>query len=118
MLERIVRVAIGHRWVMLGLPLGLALLGAWSFTRLPIDAVPDITNVQVQINTPAPGYSPLEVEQRVTFAVESARAVLPGLDPPRPLSRYGLPQVPAVFAEGPDVYFARQQVADRLQQVR
>ena len=90
----------------------------WSFTQLPIDATPDITNVQVQINTEAPGYSPLESEQRVTFPIETALAGLPRLDYTRSLSRYGLSQVTVVFEDGTDIYFARQQVAERLQQVK
>jgi cobalt-zinc-cadmium resistance protein CzcA len=117
MLEKIIRFAIGHRWLMLALTLALVILGTWSFTRLPIDATPDITNVQVQINTEAPGYSPLESEQRVTFPIESALAGLPGLDHTRSLSRYGLSQVTAVFEDGTDLYFARQLVGERLQQV-
>ena len=68
-LERIIRLAIAHRWLVLLLTMGAAVLGAWSYARLPIDATPDITNVQVQINTQAPGYSPLEAEQRITFPV-------------------------------------------------
>jgi cobalt-zinc-cadmium resistance protein CzcA len=118
MLESVIRFAIGHRCLMLVLTLALVAVGAWSFTRLPIDATPDITNVQVQINTEAPGYSPLEAEQRVTFAIETALAGLPGLDYTRSISRYGLSQVTAVFHDGTDLYFARQQVAERLQQVR
>ena len=88
--------------------LALAALGVWSFQRLPIDAVPDITNVQVQINTEAPGYSPLEAEQRITFPIETAIAGLPRLDYTRSLSRYGLSQVTVVFEDGTDIYFARQ----------
>ena len=118
MLEKIIRFAIAHRWLMFALTLALVALGSWSFTRLPIDATPDITNIQVQINTEAPGYSPLEAEQRVTFPIETALAGLPGLDYTRSLSRYGLSQVTVVFADGTDVYFARQQVAERLQQVK
>src|SRR5690606_4815012 len=87
MLERMIRFAIGHRWLMLALTLALVALGAWSFTKLPIDATPDITNVQVQINTEAPGYSPLESEQRVTYPLETAMAGLPGLDYSRSISR-------------------------------
>jgi cobalt-zinc-cadmium resistance protein CzcA len=117
MLERIIRFGIAHRWLMLALTLALVMAGAWSFTRLPIDATPDITNVQVQVNTEAPGYSPLEAEQRVTFPIETALAGLPGLDYTRSLSRYGLSQVTVVFHDGTDLYFARQQVAERLQQV-
>ena len=96
--------------------LGLSALGFWNYGRLPIDAVPDITNVQVQINTEAPGYSPLESEQRVTFPVETALAGLARLEYTRSISRYGLSQVTVVFEDGTDIYFARQQVAERLQQ--
>src|SRR5262245_45254054 len=95
-----------------------AALGILSFTRLPIDAVPDITNVQVQVNTEAPGYTPLEAEQRITVPLETAMAGLAGLDYTRSLSRYGLSQVTIVFEDGTDIYFARQQVAERLQAVR
>ncbi|MBD8637363.1 CusA/CzcA family heavy metal efflux RND transporter [Stenotrophomonas sp. CFBP 13725] len=118
MLERLVRGAIAQRWLMMGLTLALVLVGTWSFSRLPIDATPDITNVQVQVNTAAPGYSPLESEQRITYAVETAMAGLPALDQVRSLSRYGLSQVTVVFEDGTDLYFARQQVAERLQQVK
>ena len=118
LLERIIVAAIAHRWLMLALTGVLVLLGSWSFTRLSIDATPDITNVQVQINTAAPGYSPLEAEQRITFAVETAMAGLPKMERVRSLSRYGLSQVTVVFVDGTDLYFARQQVAERLQQVR
>lgn len=118
MLERIIRAAIAHRWLMMALTVALIALGSWSFSRLPIDATPDITNVQVQINTAAEGYSPLESEQRITFAVETAMAGLPQLEQVRSLSRYGLSQVTVVFTDGTDLYFARQQVAERLQQVR
>ncbi len=118
MLDRIIRAAIAHRWLTLILTLAISALGAWNFTRLPIDATPDITNVQVQINTRAPGYSALEAEQRVTFPIETALAGLPRLDNTRSLSRYGLSQVTVVFEEGTDIYFARQQVTERLQQVR
>ena len=118
MLERIIRFAISHRWLMLALTLALVALGAWSFTRLPIDATPDITNVQVQVNTTAPGYSPLESEQRITWPVETAMSGIPGLDYSRSISRYGLSQVTVAFKDGTDLYFARQQVAERLQQVK
>ena len=117
MLEKIVRLSIAHRWLMLVLTGALIALGVWSYRHLPIDATPDITNVQVQINTQAPGYSPLEAEQRVTFAIETAMAGLPKLDYTRSLSRYGLSQVTVVFEDGTDLYFARQQVAERLQQI-
>ncbi|RPP51887.1 CusA/CzcA family heavy metal efflux RND transporter, partial [Pseudomonas aeruginosa] len=116
MLERIIRASIAHRWLVLLLVLALSGLGIWNYSRLPIDAIPDITNVQVQINTEAPGYSPMEAEQRVTFPVETALAGLARLDYTRSVSRYGLSQVTAVFEDGTDIYFARQQVAERLQQ--
>ncbi len=118
MLEKIIRFAIAHRWLMLLLTLALIGLGVWSFTKLPIDATPDITNVQVQINTETPGYSPLEAEQRVTYPIETALAGLPNLDYTRSLSRYGLSQVTVVFEDGTDIFFARQQVSERLQQVK
>ncbi len=118
MLERLIAFSIRHRWLMLLLTLALVGIGAWSFTRLPIDATPDITNVQVQVNTETPGYSPMESEQRVSFPIETALAGLPGLDYTRSLSRYGLSQVTVVFEDGTDIFFARQQVAERLQQAR
>jgi cobalt-zinc-cadmium resistance protein CzcA len=118
MLERIIRYAIAQRWLVLVLALALAGLGIWNYARLPIDATPDITNVQVQINTEAPGYSPLEAEQRLTFPIETALAGLARLDYTRSISRYGLSQVTVVFEDGTDIYFARQQVAERLQQAK
>ncbi len=118
MLENLLQFSIRHRWLVLLATLGFAALGVVNFQRLPIDAVPDITNVQVQINTEAPGYSPLEAEQRVTFAVETAMAGLPKLDYTRSLSRYGLSQVTVVFKDGTDIYFARQLIAERLQSLR
>ncbi|MGV3753857.1 MAG: efflux RND transporter permease subunit [Verrucomicrobiota bacterium] len=102
---------------MMFLVLGAAVAGVWSYQRLPIDAVPDITNVQVQINTEAPGFSPLEAEQRITFPVETAMAGLPALDYTRSLSRYGLSQVTVVFKDGTDIYFARQLITERLREV-
>ncbi len=118
MLERIIALSIRYRWVVLALTLLSAAVGVWSFQRLPIDATPDITNVQVQINTEAPGFSPLEAEQRVTFPVETAIAGIPGLDYTRSISRYGLSQVTVVFKDGTDIYFARQLVGERLQGAR
>lgn len=118
MLETLIRIAITRRWLVLALTLLLAAIGVASFRQLPIDATPDITNVQVQINTEAEGYSPLEAEQRVTYPLETALAGVPGLDYTRSLSRYGLSQVTVVFKDGTDLYFARQQVAERLQAVR
>ena len=114
MLESILRLSIAQRPLVLVLALLIAGLGMWNFTRLPIDAVPDITNVQVVINASAPGYTPLEVEQRVSFPLENAMAALPRLDYTRSLSRYGLSQITVVFEEGTDIYFARQLVGERL----
>ncbi len=118
MLDRIVHLSIRHRWIVLALVLLLSGVGVWSFQRLPIDATPDITNVQVQINTEADGYSPLESEQRLTFPIETALSGLPGLDYTRSVSRYGLSQVTVVFEDGTDIYFARQLVNERLLSVR
>ena len=118
LLERIIGLSIRFRWAVLSLVLVSAAVGVWSFQRLPIDATPDITNVQVQINTEAAGFSPLEAEQRVTFPVETAIAGLPGLEYTRSVSRYGLSQVTAIFADGTDIYFARQLVNERLQVAR
>ena len=114
MLAQIVRFSLSRPWLVMLAVLILVGLGAWNFTRLPIDAVPDITNVQVVINTEAPGYTPLEVEQRVTFPLENAMAGMPRLEYTRSLSRYSLSQITVVFEEGTDIYFARQQVAERL----
>lgn len=118
MLDAIIRLSIRHRWIVLALALALAAIGVWNFQRLLIDATPDITNVQVQINSEAAGFSPLEAEQRVTFPVETAIAGVPGLTYTRSVSRYGLSQVTAVFKDGTDIYFARQLINERLQSVR
>lgn len=118
MLENLIAISLRRRWLVLGIVLLVAALGVFNFFRLSIDAVPDITNVQVQINTEADGYSPLEVEQRVTFLIENALAGLPKLDHTRSLSRYGLSQVTVVFKDGTDIYFARQMVGERIAQVR
>jgi len=114
MLETIINFSLRRRGLVLALTLVLAGLGVWNFTQLPIDAVPDITNIQVTVNTAAPGYTPLEVEQRVSFPLETAMAGLPQLSYTRSVSRYGLSQVTIIFEEGTDIYFARQQVGERL----
>ena len=114
MINAILRFSVERRFLTLSLILVLVGVGVWSFQRLPIDAVPDITNVQVQINTEAPGYSPLEAEQRITFPVETALYGLPNLSYTRSLSRYGLSQVTVVFEEGTDIYFARNLINERL----
>lgn len=118
MLDLILKFAITRRKLILVLVLAIAALGAWSFTKLPIDAVPDITNVQVVINTKASGYTPLEVEQRVTYPLETALAGVPNLAYTRSLSRYGLSQVVAVFHDGTDIYFARQLINEKLNAVK
>ena len=118
MLGHLVSFAVTQRFLVVVSALAMAAFGLFNFLRLPIDAVPDITNVQVQINTNAPGYSPLQVEQRITFPIETALGGLPGLDYSRSLSRYGLSQVTIVFKDGTDIYLARQLVNERVQQVR
>jgi cobalt-zinc-cadmium resistance protein CzcA len=117
MLNAIIRLAVERRFMMLASSLVLIAAGLWSYRYLPIDAVPDITNVQVQINTEATGYSPLEAEQRVTFPVETALYGLPQLEYTRSLSRYGLSQVTVVFKDGTDIYHARNLIDQRLGQI-
>ena len=118
MINAILRFSVERRFLTLSLILVLIGVGLWSFQRLPIDAVPDITNVQVQINTEAPGYSPLEAEQRITFPVETALYGLPDLSFTRSISRYGLSQVTVVFEEGTDLYFARNLINERLGSIK
>ncbi len=118
MIDAILSFSIRQRWMVLAATLAFAVFGAWNFTRLPIDAVPDITNVQVQIISTAAGYSPLESEQRITFPIETAMGGLPHLEYTRSLSRYGLSQVTVVFRDGTDIYFARQLVNERIQQTK
>ena len=118
MLQKLIEFSIRHRFLVVLGTFAVGGLGIWNFNRLPIDAVPDITNVQVQINTSAPGYSPLEAEQRITFPVETAMAGIPDLDYTRSLSRYGLSQVTVVFKDGTDIYWGRQQIAERLAQAK
>ena len=118
MFERIIRFCIEQRWLVMLVVAGMAALGVHSYTKLPIDAVVDISNVQVVINTQAAGYSPLETEQRVTYPIETVMAGLPGLEETRSLSRYGLSQVTVIFKDGTDIYFARQLVNQRVQEAR
>lgn len=118
MIERILRISIEQRGLVLVAVMAMALMGIYSYQKLPIDAVPDITNVQVQINTRAPGYSPVETEQRVTFPIEIMMAGLPSLEYTRSLSRYGLSQVTVIFKDGTDIYLARQLVSQRLQEAK
>ena len=114
MLQKILQLSIARRGVVMFLVSVLVGLGIYNFGRLPIDAVPDITNVQVVVATYAPGYTPLEVEQRITFPLENAMAGLPRLENTRSLSRYGLSQITVVFEEGTDIYFARQLVGQQM----
>src|SRR5512144_2478520 len=118
MLERILRFSIERRgFVVIGV-LAVAVLGVRALLVLPIDAVPDVTNRQVQVNALAPALSPTEMEVRVTFPIETALAGIPGLDHTRSFSRNGFSQVTAVFHDDVDIYFARQQVAERLAAAR
>jgi len=118
MIESLLRFSIAKRWLIISLTLVLMAVGYWSYQKLPIDAVPDITNVQVQINTKADGYSPLETEQRITYPVETALTGLPNLSYTRSLSRYGLSQVTVIFEEGTDLYFARSLINERLNAIK
>lgn len=118
MLEGILRFSIKQRVFVIFGVLAMAALGAYNFRILPIDAVPDITNVQVQINTEAPGFTPLEAEKRITFPIETVIAGIPKLSYTRSISRYGLSQVTVVFKDGTDIYFARQLINARLQEVK
>ena len=118
MIDKLIQFSIARRWLVIFLVTAVAALGVWNYQHLPIDAVPDITNVQVQINTEAPGYSPLEVEQRVTYLVELAITGLPYVESTRSISRYALSQVTVVFEKGTDIYFARNLINERLQQAK
>ncbi|MQZ56019.1 CusA/CzcA family heavy metal efflux RND transporter [Acinetobacter junii] len=114
--DRIIQFAIRNAiWVMLFVMTWIA-VGIWSYQKLPIDAVPDITNTQVQINTQANGYTALEVEQRITYPIETAMAGIPNLEQTRSISRYGLSQVTIIFKDGTDIYWARQLINQRLQE--
>lgn len=118
MIEFIINFSIARRYVVLVCVTALAGIGVWQYHHLSIDALPDITNVQVQINTQAPGYSPLEAEQRITFPIETALYGLPQLAYTRSISRYGLSQVTVVFEEGTDIYSARSQISQRLSEIK
>ena len=118
MIGPILDFSVRNRWTVVLLAIIAACIGAWSLTRLPIDATPDITNNQAQINTIAPSLSPYEIEKQVTFPIETALAGIPGLESTRSISRNGFSQVTAVFSESTDIYFARQQVLERLIEAR
>ena len=117
-MNSIIQFSLNRRWFILAMTLLIAAFGVSNVLKLPIDAVPDITNIQVQINTQVDGYSPLESEQRVTYVVENAMAGIPDLDYTRSVSKYGLSQVTVIFAEDTDIYWARQQISERLQGIR
>jgi cobalt-zinc-cadmium resistance protein CzcA len=117
-LERVLRFSILNRRAVVVATAALGVFGAYNLARLPIDAVPDITNVQVQINTVVEGLPPLDIERQVTYPIETAMAGLPALEGTRSLSRYGLSQVTVVFRDGTNIYFARQLVNERLQEAR
>jgi heavy metal efflux system protein len=118
MFEHIIDFSIKQRWFVMLAAVAVSLFGMYSYQHLSIDAVPDITNVQVQINTEAEGFSPIEAEQRVTFPIETVMAGLPNLEYTRSVSRYGLSQVTVVFKDGTDIYFARQLVNERIQEAK
>ncbi|MBT4838552.1 MAG: CusA/CzcA family heavy metal efflux RND transporter, partial [Methylococcales bacterium] len=118
MLEKLLKFSIQQRSAIVLMMFIIIALGLWNFTKLPIDAVPDITNVQVMINTEAAGYTPFEVEQRVSYPIETALSGIPNLDYTRSISRYGLSQVTAIFSDDTDIYFARQLVSERLNSMK
>ena len=118
MMEHIFAFSVRRRWLVLLMTLAATISGAWSLTKLPIDAVPDVTNVQVQVNAVAPSLSPIEIEKQVTFPIETALAGTPGLESTRSFSRNGFAQITAVFTDRTDIYFARQQVAERVTEAK
>ena len=118
MIANLMALSVRARWGVIALFLIIAGYGVWELTKLPIDAVPDITNNQVQINTVERGLSPVEIEKRVTFPIETALAGIPGLETTRSLSRNGFSQVSAIFTDKTNLYFARQQVSERIAQAR
>ena len=118
MIERILSTSVRLRWLVAFLTLVVIAFGAWQITKLPIDAVPDVTNRQVQISTFVPSLGPIDVEKQVTFPVETALAGIPGLEMTRSFSRNGFSQVTAVFTDATDIYFARAQVTERLGQAK
>ncbi len=118
MIERIIDFSVRRRWLILLIALAAAASGFWSLTKLPIDAVPDVTNVQVQINAVAPALTPVEIEKQVTVALETVLAGTPGLESTRSFSRNGFAQITAVFTDRTNIYFARQQVSERINEAK
>ena len=118
MIERVIDFSVRRSWLILLITLGTAAWGFWSLTKLPIDAVPDVTNVQVQVNAVAPALTPIEIEKQVTVALETVLAGTPGLESTRSFSRNGFAQITAVFTDRTDIYFARQQVSERINEAK
>src|SRR4051794_9659946 len=118
MIERIIDFSVRCRWLILLITLAASASGLWSLTKLPIDAVPDVTNVQVQVNAVAPALTPVEIEKQVTVSLETALAGTPGLESTRSFSRNGFAQITAVFTDRTDIYFARQQVSERINEAK
>lgn len=118
MIGRILRFSVERRWVMIALTLLLAGLGVYNLGHINIDAIPDITNVQVQITAQGAGLSALEIEQRITYPLETGLAGLPGLVKTRSLSQYGIALVTAIFEDDTDIYFARRLVSERIQEIK
>src|SRR5215217_214496 len=118
MIERIIDFSVRRRWLILLIALAAAASGFWSLTRLPIDAVPDVTNVQVQVNAIAPALTPVEIEKQVTVALETVLAGTPGLESTRSFSRNGFAQITAVFTDRTNIYFARQQISERINEAK
>ena len=118
MIEKILDLSIQNRWFVVILTVVACALGLWSLSKLPIDAVPDVTNNQVQINAIAPALTPVEMEKQITFQIENILAGTPTLEYTRSFSRNGFAQVTAVFSDRTNIYFARQQVNERLQDIR
>src|SRR6266403_2669185 len=118
MIERIIDFSVRRRWLILLIALAAAVSGFWSLTKLPIDAVPDVTNVQVQVNATAPALTPIEIEKQITVALETALAGTPGRETTRSFSRNGFAQITAVFTDRTDIYFARQQVSERINEAK
>ena len=118
MINKVIDVSLDNRFVVLLLVVLLIAIGVWSMTTLPVDAVPDLTNVQVQVLTTSPSLSPVEMEQFITFPVETAMSGIPRVTEIRSVTRFGLSNVTVVFEEGTDIYWARQQVNERLSEAR
>ncbi|REN16031.1 CusA/CzcA family heavy metal efflux RND transporter, partial [Mycobacterium tuberculosis] len=116
MFKIIIEAAVKFRWLVVFLAALIACFGLFQLSKLPVDAVPDITNRQVQINTIAPALTPEQIERQVTYPLETALAGIPGLNTTRSLSRNGFSQVTAIFTDQTDIYFARQQVAERMRE--